>query len=91
MNLQSWEATWRVQKFEYLPEWLQDNEYLRHGHRPPLPSFAQCFRSILSIHTETGNIWTHLIGTLLSFLEVNITKDKSEFETGFLVPRLCVE
>uniref|UniRef100_A0A915PFY8 DUF7930 domain-containing protein n=1 Tax=Setaria digitata TaxID=48799 RepID=A0A915PFY8_9BILA len=58
----SWEATWRVQKFEYLPEWLQDNEYLRHGHRPPLPSFAQCFRSILSIHTETGNIWTHLIG-----------------------------
>uniref|UniRef100_A0A8R1XV30 Uncharacterized protein n=1 Tax=Onchocerca volvulus TaxID=6282 RepID=A0A8R1XV30_ONCVO len=60
----SWEATWRVQKFEYLPEWLQDNEYLRHGHRPPLPSFAQCFRSILSIHTETGNIWTHLIGCL---------------------------
>ncbi|VDM47170.1 unnamed protein product [Toxocara canis] len=58
----TWEATWRVQKFEYLPEWLQDNEYLRHGHRPPLPSFAECFRSILSLHTETGNIWTHLIG-----------------------------
>ncbi|VDN25745.1 unnamed protein product [Gongylonema pulchrum] len=58
----SWEATWRVQKFEYLPEWLQDNEYLRHGHRPPLPSFTECFRSILSVHTETGNIWTHLIG-----------------------------
>lgn len=58
----TWEAKWRVQKFEYLPDWLQDNEYLRHGHRPPLPSFADCFRSILSLHTETGNIWTHLIG-----------------------------
>ncbi|MFH4974844.1 hypothetical protein AB6A40_001553 [Gnathostoma spinigerum] len=60
----TWEAKWRVQKFDYLPEWLQDNEYLRHGHRPPLPSFAECFRSILSIHTETGNIWTHLIGCI---------------------------
>ncbi|VDK48253.1 unnamed protein product [Anisakis simplex] len=58
----TWEAKWRVQKYEYLPGWLQDNEYLRHGHRPPLPSFAECFRSILSLHTETGNIWTHLIG-----------------------------
>ena len=58
----TWEARWTVQKFEYLPEWLQDNEYLRHGHRPPLPSFAECFRSILALHTETGNIWTHLIG-----------------------------
>uniref|UniRef100_A0A0N5AFA9 Adiponectin receptor protein n=1 Tax=Syphacia muris TaxID=451379 RepID=A0A0N5AFA9_9BILA len=61
-QLETWEAKWTVQKFEYLPEWLQDNEYLRHGHRPPLPSFAECFRSILALHTETGNIWTHLIG-----------------------------
>lgn len=45
-----------------LPEWLQDNEFLHTGHRPPLPSFAECFKSILSLHTETGNIWTHMIG-----------------------------
>ena len=31
-------------------------------HLFQLPSFAECFRSIFRIHSETGNIWTHLIG-----------------------------
>uniref|UniRef100_A0A0N5AAN0 Adiponectin receptor protein n=1 Tax=Syphacia muris TaxID=451379 RepID=A0A0N5AAN0_9BILA len=57
-----WEARWKVTNFEFLPEWLQDNEYLRTGHRPPLPSFGSCFKSIFSLHTETGNIWTHMYG-----------------------------
>jgi adiponectin receptor len=55
-------AKWVVQSFHMLPEWLKDNEYLISGHRPPIPSFADCFKSIFSIHSETGNIWTHLIG-----------------------------
>ncbi|EYC13609.1 hypothetical protein Y032_0043g813 [Ancylostoma ceylanicum] len=63
----TYEARWKVLKYEHLPEWLQDNEFLRHGHRPPLPSFAECFKSIWSLHTETGNIWTHLIGCLAFF------------------------
>uniref|UniRef100_A0A0K0CZL5 Adiponectin receptor protein n=1 Tax=Angiostrongylus cantonensis TaxID=6313 RepID=A0A0K0CZL5_ANGCA len=64
---QTYEARWKVLKYEHLPDWLQDNEFLRHGHRPPLPSFAECFKSIWSLHTETGNIWTHLIGCLAFF------------------------
>ncbi|CAI2352183.1 unnamed protein product [Caenorhabditis sp. 36 PRJEB53466] len=64
----TYEARWKVLKYEHLPEWLQDNEFLRHGHRPPLPSFSECFKSILSLHTETGNIWTHLIGCVAFFL-----------------------
>ncbi|KIH47330.1 hypothetical protein ANCDUO_22612 [Ancylostoma duodenale] len=28
-----WEARWKATNFEYLPEWLQDNEYLRTGER----------------------------------------------------------
>merc|ERR1711962_131666 len=32
--------------------------------KPPLPSFRMCFRSIFRIHTETGNIWTHLLGCI---------------------------
>lgn len=52
----------KVVVFENLPKWLQDNDYLRKGHRPPLPSFLECFKSIFRIHTETGNIWTHLLG-----------------------------
>lgn len=57
-----WSASWSVCNFRHLPHWLQDNDYLHDGHRPPLPSFKMCFKSIFRIHTETGNIWTHLLG-----------------------------
>lgn len=60
-----WEASWSVCHFQHLPRWLQDNDYLHAGHRPPLPSFSACFRSIFRIHSETGNIWTHLLGRFL--------------------------
>ncbi|GMS96093.1 hypothetical protein PENTCL1PPCAC_18268 [Pristionchus entomophagus] len=60
-----WEARWKAQNFEGLPDWLQDNEFLRTGHRPPLPSFSSCFKSIFALHTETGNIWTHMYGCVL--------------------------
>ena len=55
---------WKACHFDKLPAWMRDNEYLHFGHRPELRSFATCFRSIFRIHTETGNIWTHLIGFL---------------------------
>ncbi|KAI1298769.1 Adiponectin receptor protein [Halotydeus destructor] len=51
--------------FHELPEWLRDNDCLHSWHRPPTPSVKECLKSIFSIHTETGNIWTHLLGTLL--------------------------
>lgn len=60
--LQVWEASWNQCHFRNLPRWLQDNDFLHAGHRPPLPSFYACFKSIFRIHTETGNIWTHLLG-----------------------------
>ena len=53
---------WSCCQFHHLPAWLQDNDFLTHGHRPPLPSFRACFKSIFRIHTETANIWTHLLG-----------------------------
>ena len=59
---QVWEGRWRVIPYDVLPDWLKDNDYLLHGHRPPMPSFRACFKSIFRIHTETGNIWTHLLG-----------------------------
>lgn len=31
-----------------------------------MPSLCACFRSIFQVHTETGNIWTHLLGIVLS-------------------------
>ncbi|OTF75592.1 adiponectin receptor-like protein, partial [Euroglyphus maynei] len=58
-------AVWKVCHFNMLPNWMQDNEYLHTGHRPPLPTFWACIKSIFRLHTETGNIWTHGIGALL--------------------------
>lgn len=59
------ETVWKVCHFNHLPNWMQDNEYLHWGHRPPLPSLWACAKSIFRIHTETGNIWTHGIGALI--------------------------
>ncbi|KAJ8788411.1 hypothetical protein J1605_000467 [Eschrichtius robustus] len=60
-----WEGRWRVIPYDVLPDWLKDKDYLLHGHRPPMPSFRACFKSIFLIHTESGNIWTQLLGFLL--------------------------
>ncbi|CAF0761579.1 unnamed protein product [Rotaria sordida] len=47
-----------------LPEWLGDNHFLLQKHRPPANSVRECLISVASIHSETVNIWTHLIGAL---------------------------
>jgi len=74
--------SWKVVQFTTLPQWLQDNDFLRKGHRPPLPSFSECFKSIFRIHTETGNIWTHLLG-VVAFIGLSlyfITRPVTEIE-----------
>ncbi|OXA60600.1 adiponectin receptor protein [Folsomia candida] len=55
---------WKCCQFKTLPNWLQDNQFLISGHRPPLPSVRECCKSIFRIHTETINIWSHLLGAL---------------------------
>lgn len=57
-------AGWNVHHFNHLPQWLQDNDYILFGHRPPMASFKACFWSIFRLHTETMNIWTHGLGCL---------------------------
>ncbi|XP_045165940.1 adiponectin receptor protein-like [Mercenaria mercenaria] len=59
-----WEAGWRVVHHNSLPNWLRDNDFLHKGHRLPTNSFVACFKSVFRIHTETGNIWTHLLGMI---------------------------
>jgi len=53
---------WNHLSFAKLPSWMKDNEFIKFSHRPELNSTAECFKSILGVHSETGNIWTHLIG-----------------------------
>ncbi|XP_067863342.1 adiponectin receptor protein 1-like [Heptranchias perlo] len=97
-----WEGRWRVIPYDVLPDWLKDNDYLLYGHRPPMPSFRACFKSIFRIHTETGNIWTHLLGFvfflglgILTLLRPNVyfmapLQEKVVFGMFFLGAVLCL-
>ncbi|XP_074645418.1 adiponectin receptor protein-like [Tubulanus polymorphus] len=66
-----WRRGWEVVHHHHLPDWLKDNDFLHRGHRPELNSFMACFKSIFRIHTETGNIWTHLLG-FIAFIGVAV-------------------
>lgn len=95
----AWQA-WKTCHFHHLPHWLQDNDYLMTGHRPPLDSYKACFYSLFRLHTETANIWTHLIGTLIfAGLAVYVLclgqhplkwDDKLVFGTFFLCAIICL-
>ncbi|KAH8306283.1 hypothetical protein KR018_005884 [Drosophila ironensis] len=95
-----WEASWKVCHYKNLPKWLQDNDFLHRGHRPPLPSFRACFKSIFRVHTETGNIWTHLLGCI-AFIGVAVyfisrpaveiqTQEKIVFGAFFIGAIVCL-
>ena len=64
---------WNAVSFEVLPKWLQDNEFLKCSHRPPMYSFRGCIKSMFRMHTETWNIWTHFLAfVFFLFLVVGI-------------------
>lgn len=44
---------------------LQENEFIKRYYRKGY-SFKRSFFSLFSLHNETGNIWTHLVGKSLS-------------------------
>ncbi|TVY82430.1 Adiponectin receptor protein [Lachnellula suecica] len=51
---------------ERLPLWLQeDNHFIETGYRPESNSLQKCLESLLYIHNETVNIYSHLIGSLV--------------------------
>jgi len=50
-------------KYDEAPEYQKTNPYIRTGYRSP-QNWSQCLRSVLSLHNETLNIWTHLLGFL---------------------------
>ena len=64
---------WKRMRFESLPSWMKDNQYLQAHYRPPMYSIRGCVKSMFRLHTETWNIWTHLLGfVLFIFLSVGM-------------------
>jgi hypothetical protein len=46
-------------KFDDVPAYLQFNQYVLRGYRPPNLTGKQCLMSLLYFHNETINIMTH--------------------------------
>ncbi|ORX81252.1 HlyIII-domain-containing protein [Basidiobolus meristosporus CBS 931.73] len=51
--------------FSELPKWMKDNNYILTGYRPPTFSYLKCAHSLLYIHNQTGNVYSHLLGVVL--------------------------
>mmetsp|Transcript_24624 Transcript_24624/g.53780 ORF Transcript_24624/g.53780 Transcript_24624/m.53780 type:complete len:495 (-) Transcript_24624:45-1529(-) len=55
---------WRYMDFEDIPEWMHDNDLIRTYYRPQM-SLRQALATLFSLHNETTNVWSHLIGVLI--------------------------
>ena len=62
--------SYRLVHFSELPEYMKDNQYILRYYRSDWP-LSRAFLSLFTIHNETLNIWTHLLGFLL-FLGLTI-------------------
>ncbi|KAK3814248.1 MAG: hemolysin-III related-domain-containing protein [Benniella sp.] len=47
-----------------LPQWMRDNPAIVTGYRRATNSYRKCMRSLLYLHNETVNIWSHLLGAI---------------------------
>ncbi|KAL2906457.1 Heptahelical transmembrane protein 4 [Bienertia sinuspersici] len=54
---------YQLVEYHSLPGYLRDNEYIKGHYRANWP-LKHALYSIFSIHNETLNVWTHLIGFL---------------------------
>ncbi|KAJ4866609.1 Heptahelical transmembrane protein 4 [Raphanus sativus] len=80
---------YQLVEYHALPAYLRDNEYILGHYRSEWP-LKHILLSIFSIHNETLNVWTHLIGFFL-FLALTIytaTKVPSVVDLQHRLPHL---
>ena len=57
----------KIGKYEEAPKYLQDNEYIKEGYLLNCNTFKKTLRSLLVLHNESVNVWSHLIGAISFF------------------------
>ncbi|KVI02722.1 heptahelical transmembrane protein 4-like [Cynara cardunculus var. scolymus] len=65
---------YQLVEYHSLPAYMKDNEFILGHYRAEWP-LKQIFMSIFTLHNETLNVWTHLIGFFL-FLTLTIYSAK---------------
>jgi len=62
-----------------------DNPYLYSGYRKlPVDSYWRCFWSALTVHNDTGNIWTHFIpGMYFLYLAFKSSSELSDLNLNY--------
>lgn len=58
--------------WDELPDWRRDNAFITTGYRPTSNSYRNSFASVFSVHNESVNIWTHLLGAIV-FVGLGLT------------------
>lgn len=56
-----------LQNFSDLPQWQQDNQFIRTHYRPACYNIKSCLQSLFYLHNESVNIHSHLLGAFLFF------------------------
>ena len=57
----------RIGTYEEAEKFIQDNEYIKGGYLLNCTTFKKTFKSLLIIHNESVNVWSHLIGAIFFF------------------------
>jgi adiponectin receptor len=58
----------RLLNLDEVPSWYGHNPYIRTSYRPVIPSVSRCFGSLLYLHNETVNVYSHLIPATIALL-----------------------
>ena len=74
--------------FDEAPYYLQDNQHIKNGYRLNY-SPKLILKSLFTVHNETGNIWSHLVGFILIIffmLEgISYNMESSKAVTKFMI------